>query len=92
MANLQVRDIDDRLYEALKRRAEMEHRSVSQEVVLLIENYLAYDNKESERKTLGFLELSGSWVDDRSPDKIVKDIRSSRTKNTLGKDADELFD
>ncbi|MGJ4746676.1 FitA-like ribbon-helix-helix domain-containing protein [Leptospira sp. SA-E8] len=92
MANLQVRDIDDRLYEALKRRAEMEHRSVSQEVVLMIENYLAHDNKESERKTLGFLELSGSWVDDRSPDKIVKDIRSSRTKNTLGKDTDELFD
>ncbi|TGK43634.1 FitA-like ribbon-helix-helix domain-containing protein [Leptospira andrefontaineae] len=92
MANLQVRDIDDRLYEALKRRAEMEHRSISQEVVLMIENYLSHDNKESERRTLGFLELSGSWVDDRSPDKIVKDIRSSRTKNTLGKDADELFD
>ncbi|PKA16978.1 FitA-like ribbon-helix-helix domain-containing protein [Leptospira haakeii] len=92
MANLQVRDIDDRLYEALKRRAEMEHRSVSQEVVLLIENYLAHDNKESERKTLDFLELSGSWVDERSADKIAKDIRSSRTKNTLGKDADELFD
>ncbi|PJZ24970.1 antitoxin [Leptospira hartskeerlii] len=92
MANLQVRDIDDRLYEALKRRAEMEHRSVSQEVVLLIENYLAHDNKESERKTLSFLELSGSWVDDRSPEKIVEEIRSSRTKNTRGRDADELFD
>ncbi|TGK00846.1 antitoxin [Leptospira semungkisensis] len=92
MANLQVRDIDDRLYEALKRRAELEHRSISQEVVLLIENYLAHDTKGSEQKTLGFLELSGSWIDDRTPEKIVKEIRSSRTKNTSGSKTDELFD
>ncbi|TGL61649.1 FitA-like ribbon-helix-helix domain-containing protein [Leptospira sarikeiensis] len=92
MANLQVRDIDDRLYEALKRRAELEHRSVSQEVVLLIENYLAHDMKESEQKTLRFLELSNSWMDDRNSEKIIKEIRSSRTKNTRSKKEDELFD
>ncbi|TGK05347.1 antitoxin [Leptospira langatensis] len=92
MANLQVRDMDDRLYEALKRRAELEHRSISQEVVLLIENYLAQDTKGSEQKTMGFLELSGSWIDDRTPEKIVKEIRSSRTKNNSGSKTDELFD
>lgn len=29
MANLQIRDIDDRLYESLKQRAECEHRSIA---------------------------------------------------------------
>ncbi len=29
MVNIQVRDIDTKLYESLKRRAELEHRSIS---------------------------------------------------------------
>ncbi|MEW5814047.1 MAG: antitoxin, partial [Spirochaetota bacterium] len=37
MANLQVRDIDDRLYTVLKQRARAKHRSLSQEVVHIIE-------------------------------------------------------
>ncbi len=39
MANLQVRDIDDKLYDSLKRRADLEHRSISQEVVMIIESH-----------------------------------------------------
>ncbi|WP_061223756.1 FitA-like ribbon-helix-helix domain-containing protein [Leptospira weilii] len=92
MANLQVRDIDDRLYESLKRRAEMEHRSVSQEVVMIIENHLRRDNFETEPQTIEFLKLSNSWVDKRDPKEIVKDLRSSRSKNNRDKIANELFD
>ncbi len=40
MATLQVKGMDDALYEGLKRRAELKHRSVSQEVVHLIESHL----------------------------------------------------
>ena len=41
MANLQVRGIEDRLYEALRARAELDNRSISQEVVTIIEQFLA---------------------------------------------------
>ena len=41
MAILQVRDIDNNLYESLKSRAKREKRSVSQEVIKIIEDYLA---------------------------------------------------
>jgi len=41
MAILQVRDIDDRLYSLLKLRAKSENRSVSQEVISIIEKYLS---------------------------------------------------
>ncbi|WP_323374655.1 FitA-like ribbon-helix-helix domain-containing protein [Leptospira borgpetersenii] len=92
MANLQVRDIDDRLYESLKRRAEIEHRSVSQEVVMIIENHLRRDNLETELQTIEFLKLSNSWVDKRDPKEIVKDLRSSRSKSNRDKIVNELFD
>ena len=41
MAILQVRDIDDRLYSSLKLTAKNENRSVSREVISIIEKYLS---------------------------------------------------
>jgi hypothetical protein len=41
MAILQVRDIDDQLYASLKEIAKSENRSLSQEVVPILEKYLA---------------------------------------------------
>ena len=41
MATLQVRDIDDRVYKELKQRAKSKHRSLSQEVAYIIEEYLS---------------------------------------------------
>ncbi|MCG6150841.1 MULTISPECIES: FitA-like ribbon-helix-helix domain-containing protein [Leptospira] len=92
MANLQVRDIDDRLYESLKRRAELEHRSVSQEVVMIIESHLKRDNLETERQTVEFLKLTNSWHDEKTAKEIISDIRSSRSKKNRSKVTDELFD
>ena len=91
MANLQVRDINDRLYEALKRRAEMDHRSISQEVVQILESSLGTDMR-AETQTLAFLNLTGSWKDKRTAEQIIKDINSSRSKSQRGKLVDELFD
>jgi len=92
MANLQVRDINENLYESLKRRAELEHRSISQEVVMIIESHLKRNNLESEIQTFEFLKLSNSWKDDRSAKEIASDLKNSRSKNTrLGK-VNELFD
>ncbi|ULH28096.1 antitoxin [Leptospira weilii] len=92
MANLQVRDIDDKLYESLKRRAEIEHRSVSQEVVMIIEKHLQRDHLEMESQTMEFLKLSNSWGDKREAKEIAKDLRSSRSKNNRDKTVNELFD
>jgi plasmid stability protein len=92
MANLQVRDIDNRLYESLKRRAELEHRSVSQEVVMIIESHLKRDNLETESQTLEFLKLVDSWHDDKKAEDIVSDIRSSRSKKNRSRITNELFD
>ena len=80
MATLQVRSIDEGLYKALGRRAEMDHRSISQEVVAILTDYLAGPERGSHRKaTDAFLELAGSWADDRDARTIVAGIRSART-------------
>ncbi|MCW7474812.1 antitoxin [Leptospira levettii] len=92
MANLQVRDIDNRLYESLKRRAELEHRSVSQEVVKIIENHLERDGFESESRTIEFLKLTNSWHDDKTAKELITEIKSSRSKKNRTRITDELFD
>lgn len=38
MAILQVRDIDDRLYDFLKRSAKLRNRSISQEVITIMDD------------------------------------------------------
>lgn len=89
MANLQVKDIDDRLYEALRYLAVQEHRSISQQIILILEWYLQ-TNRNDKNNTMEFLKLSGSWTDDREADDIITDLYKSR-KNKAEAD-DGLFD
>lgn len=92
MANLQVRDMDDRLYESLRSRASIEKRSISQEVVHILEKYLSRPESVDANATDEFLKLSQSWEDDRSAKEIVRDIRRrSRTSRRFGT-TNELFD
>lgn len=80
MANLQIKNIDEGLYEEIKRAASAENRSVSQQVLTLIRDYLAKRNQVSKLKSPAqvLLELSGTWEDDRSAEKIVRDIKKAR--------------
>lgn len=87
MATLQVRTIDDRLYEALGRRASRQNRSISQEVTFILKDYLSSPPRDRKNATDSFLELAGTWNDDRSAEKIVKDIRKSRKSSTRFKDS-----
>ena len=66
MAILQVRDIDDRLYSSLKMTAKSENRSVSQEVISIIEKYLSNPTLFKSNTTKEFISLSGSWDDKRN--------------------------
>ncbi len=78
MATLQVKGINDRLYEALKARAAMDNRSVSQEVVMMIREFLARRPDEPQEATRAMLELAGSWQDHRTARQIASDLRKSR--------------
>jgi len=80
MANLQVKGIDDALYEQLKTLAISENRSVSQEIIYLIKTHLSlrkvFNATPPPAEVL--LQLSGSWEDSRQADEIILEIRNSR--------------
>lgn len=78
MAILQVRDIDDRLYSSLKELARSENRSLSQEVISILEKFLSNPAMFKGNPTRDFLSLSGSWDDKRAADEIIADIKRNR--------------
>jgi len=75
MAILQVRDLDDRLYSVLRDKARNENRSISQEVVTILEAFLANPASFAKNPTREFLSLGSAWDDARRPDEIVMAIR-----------------
>jgi len=80
MAVLQVRDIDDRLYASLKNRAKNEKRSISQEVIHIIQAYLSNPKHFSFNPTEEFLKLSGSWENSKTADEIIEYLTKNRKK------------
>ena len=80
MANLQVKGIDDSLYDQLKRQAAAENRSVSQEIIYLVKSHLSVQKTLRSTPTPAevLLQLAGSWEDTRQAEEIVAEIRSSR--------------
>ncbi|MGA7877646.1 MAG: hypothetical protein WCA08_18440 [Desulfoferrobacter sp.] len=80
MANLQIKGIEDRLYEEIKRMAAEENRSVSQQVLFLVREYLARKHHVGKLKRPAevLLELSGSWLDQRDTEEIILEIRAAR--------------
>ena len=83
MANLQIKGIDDGLYAQLKSIAASENRSVSQQVLFLLKNYLAKKHRIQETETPAqvLLDLSGSWQDSRSSEQIVKELKKARKRS-----------
>ena len=80
MANLQIKNIQDELYKEIKKLAAAENRSVSQQVLFLVKEYLAKRKQLTATKSPAqvLLELSGSWEDDKNAKQIVKEIKSAR--------------
>lgn len=80
MANLQIKGMDDRLYEEVKALAASANRSVSQQVIFLLKAFLSrrtsFEKAKSSAQVL--LDLSGSWEDDRTASEIAHDLRSAR--------------
>jgi len=92
MAILQVRDIDGRLYEALRALAEREKRSISQQVVYILEKFLANPQSIDKNLTDEFLKLAGSWEDQRPAEEIVEDIKKHRRNSRRFNKNHDLFD
>lgn len=80
MANLQIKGIEDALYKKIKEMAASENRPVSQQILFLIKEHIARRGKIKFMKTPAqvLLELSGSWEDKRSADKILSEIKGKR--------------
>lgn len=92
MATLQVKGIDDRLYGALRARASMDNRSISQEVIAIVREYLARPSQDTRKANEAFLELVGTWQDDRSAEEIIDDIRGSRRSGQRFEAKPNVFD
>lgn len=59
MAMLQVRDIDDSLYDRLKFAAKCDNRSISQQVVTILQYYFTSIPVKTKNATEEFLKLAG---------------------------------
>ncbi len=92
MAMLQVRDMDDRLYERLRFAAKNDNRSISQQVITILQNYFTSVPVKTKNATEEFLKLAGSWEDSRSASEIIDDIYKSRTSSTRFEALDGIFD
>ncbi|MEW6187059.1 MAG: antitoxin [Thermodesulfobacteriota bacterium] len=92
MAILQVRDIDDRLYSSLKNLAKSENRSLSQEVISILEKYLSNPVVFTNNPTREFLSLSGAWKDKRNAEDIVQDLKKNRRNSQRFEGKNGLFD
>ncbi len=92
MANLQVKDIDENLYKALKIRAKSKRRSLSQEVIRLIEEYLNQPEGTRIDSTRQFLDLSWENDKDESADEIIAQIKKDRRESRIFKGQKNVFD
>lgn len=93
MAVLQVRDIDDRLYESLKSMAKQKRRSISQQVIKIIETYLANPALMTPKtQTDAFLRMSGSWEGQETAEELIQSIRKSRKNSNRFEGSNGLFD
>ena len=83
MANLQIKGVDDVFYARIKALADSQNRSISQQVLFLIKDYLAKDKAIRKAKTpaQALLELTGSWADTRDADEILADLKTDRTNS-----------
>lgn len=83
MANLQIKNIDDEFYNQIKLMAEAEHRSISQQILFLVKEYLSKRKALSKTKSSAriLLELSGSWEDSNDADQIIAGIKRKRANS-----------
>jgi len=80
MSNFQIKGMDDKLYEELKRLASKEKRSVSQQAVFLFRDYLARKQylRNAQTPAQVLLDLAGSWEDREDAEAVIGRIKKAR--------------
>jgi plasmid stability protein len=80
MPTVKLTNLDEQTYAALVLRAAQHARTVSEEVVSLLRDFLgeARPVKTPQEATEAILKLAGSWEDTRTAEEIIADIRASR--------------
>jgi len=91
MANLQIKDIDDNLYKALKIRAKNMRRKVSQEVIRLVEEYLSQTEETRIDSTKQFLSLNWKSDQNESADDLISQIKKDRSESEKFNGQKNLF-
>ncbi len=83
MANLQIKGVDEALYAEIKKMAAAEKRSISQQVLYLVRDYLAKRAVLHTARTPAevLLDLHGSWQDERGADEIIGLIKAARKRS-----------
>ncbi len=84
MANLQIKGVDDAIYKELKKLAAAENRSVSQQTLLLIKDYLAKRERVRALKAPAqvLLDLAGSWEGEENAEEIIGKVKKARRNST----------
>jgi len=90
MATLQVRDIDDDVYNSLKMLAKKDHRSISQEVANILEAYVKMPDKKHSFQTEEFLSLK--WSGRESAEALIEKIKPKTKESRRFGEKNGLFD
>lgn len=86
MASLTLKNIPDPLLERLRERAESDRRSLTQEILFLLEEALqraggrARAETEAQAQADAWARLAGRWRSDRDKDAEIDEILGSRTR------------
>lgn len=93
MATMQIKSMDEQLYKALKMIAKADNRSLSQQVIMILKQYLSAPKKNQQQPAERFLELAGSWKDNRDAETIIKDIMADRSSKRFNRmENTDVFD
>lgn len=86
MASFTLKNIPDPLLERLRERAESDRRSLTQEILYLLEEALrgaggrARADTEAQAQADAWARLAGKWPSDRDKDEEIEEILGSRTR------------
>lgn len=86
MASLTLKNIPDPLLERLRERAESDRRSLTQEILFLLEEALrngsgrAREETQAEAQADAWARLAGQWRSERDEDEEIEGILGSRTR------------
>ena len=75
-------EIPDQMHSQLRKAAALSDRTLREILMDLLQDYLA---RQRDAKSLKDTGLCGKWVDDRSADEIIRDIKQHRSWFAKGK-------